>query len=240
MIAVSDPNNSNRCIALLGGGGKTTLMRRLGAELSASGKKVLLTSLTKMLNDPDDNVLFTNDTGRDDIKAMMDVNNPLYLMMEIEDEAKLRGLTAESLEEIQSLADVCIFECDGARSHPIKCHSDFDPVVPEFASHVIIIVGAEIINTTVNDGVVHRPDLFMQKWKIDANFVMHPDFVADVVTSEHGYLEKIPHHQETIFYINKTDLNINAARDLAKEISARSQCHVWIGSLKSGFCEQIT
>ncbi len=239
MISVSAPKNQNPCIALLGGGGKTSLMKKLGAELSSNGQRVILTSLTRMLNDPDDHVRILDYSERKLIPEILDSESPLHIMTGKTNESKLQGWSSEFLREIYSIPDVCIFECDGARNLPLKCHNDRDPEVPDFVSQVLIIVGADVINTTLRDGLIHRPELFIRKWKIDRDFILHADFLAEVLTSEKGYLQKVPHNQEIIFYINKTDIDLDSSRDLAEKIAERSRCHTWIGSLKNSFCEQV-
>ena len=214
-------------------------MKKLGSDLSDCGSRVLLTSLTKMQNDHRDDVQFVNSRSKARIPDMLDNINPLYIMKGKKDEVRLIGLTPQFLGEIYSLSDICIFECDGARNLPLKCHKDHDPEVPEFASHVIIVIGTDAINKPLTAGFVHRPELFLRKWRIDKDYILDIDFIAEVLTSPMGYLEQVPHGQRISYYINKSDLDIKSARQLAEKIHAISGCHTFAGSLKYGYCEGV-
>ncbi len=218
-------------IAIIGGGGKTSLLHRLGRELAGCYPRVLLTSLTRSAHLPGQETFFLSDLDENRLSYLIERHNPAFVMGAAIDEHKLSGITEEELERIRLLADVCVFECDGARNLPLKAHNEHDPAVPEFASHAIIVVGADVVGTTVGDGLVHRPELFLRRWNIGPDMVLDSKFVARVVTSREGYLSRVPRNVECVYFVNKADASPRAAEKLALDILAESGRRTFYGSL---------
>lgn len=222
------------CTAIMGGGGKTTLLHRLGKELS-DYYKVLITSLTKSVYHPEDGVIFVNSIPNDDLSRYFKSHNPLHVMDSVIAPGKLAGISEMTLGSLCKQAEVCLFECDGARSLSLKAHTELDPEVPQFATHVIILVGADVVNTCLKEGRVHRPDLFKLIWNFHDDSVMGAEFVTEVVTTRKGYLSKIPHDIKRIYFVNKADSYPDEAQLLAESIRRGSDCPTFYGSLKQNF-----
>ena len=146
------------CIAILGGGGKTSLLDRLGVELATCFPRVLLTALTRSARYSKHTVFFLQDVVLAKLPQLFSQNNPLYIMSDIAGPAKLAGIAAADLKRLRGFANCTVFECDGARNLPLKAHLPHDPVVPDFATLTVILVGADAVGTRLPDGRVHRPD----------------------------------------------------------------------------------
>lgn len=221
-------------MAILGSGGKTTLLHRLGGELAAHFPRVLLTSLTKA-GIPESDFFLLKDLANSNVSPLFKKSNPLELMEAALDKRKLLPVSEQILKKLYAQADVCIVECDGARNLPLKVHRAHDPVVPSFTTQVIVIVGAEVLGTTLRDGLVHRPKLFQEFWGIKDTDVLNSRFVADVVTSKRGYGCKIQSEASVVYYVNKADVAPERARELAMEIRERTGQSVYYGSLLKGY-----
>jgi probable selenium-dependent hydroxylase accessory protein YqeC len=229
------------CVALIGGGGKTSLLHRLGTELVEQDKSrsVLLSSLTRMLRNIKDEAFTIEQVRELGIRNLMQKSNPLKVLgLQVTSE-KVAGITNESLADLLPNFDACAFECDGARGLPFKAHNQRDPIIPEFASHAIIVVGADVSGTRISDGLVHRPDLFCEKWNTTPETVMDASFVAEVVTSQNGYHEKIPAAIPVSYFVNKADAFPEQAAQLGKAIAQQSGPAVWIGSIQECWLEQV-
>jgi len=145
---IEDAENS--CVALIGGGGKTALLHKLANEYSQIFPKVLQTSITKTAFHKSDKPLILNEIEIEDLRENKE--NPLFVIGEKLSDEKLKGISNSELDEIRQYFNIAIFECDGARNKPLKVHTDYDPVVPSFSTNVIIIVGADVVNTKISDG----------------------------------------------------------------------------------------
>jgi len=227
-------------VALIGGGGKTSLLFQLGKEFVNQYKKVLLTTITK--SGPSKNIPMTlsGSNGNISLLQLFKSQNPVYLLREQIRGDKYQGISAVQLESFLPDADVTLFECDGSRNLPLKAHSEWDPVVPGFATHVIIVIGADVINTKLKDRKVHRPEIFKSLWSIDDATVIDIELITEVVTSQKGYLSKIPSSIPTIYFVNKADAYPENACSLGESISLNTSSSVYIGSVKKTWWELIS
>ncbi len=234
-------SSAKTIVALIGGGGKTSLLNRLGTELveQNNSRSVLLSSLTRMLRDSQDETFTLEHIHEQGIRSLMQSYNPLKILGLQVTHEKLAGITDKTLADLRPHFDACVFECDGARGLPLKVHNQRDPIIPEFASHAIVIVGADVVGTSINDGRVHRPDLFCEKWDVSPETVMDASFVAQVVTSGHGYHEKIPAAIPVSYYVNKADAFPDQAGQLGKAIAQNTDSAVWLGSIRECWLEQV-
>ncbi len=238
-IIGSDPRDAGgACIAILGGGGKTSLLKRLGREYARCFPRVLLTSITLSGRDRGDAAVFLEETGPGGWAARFPGRNPLFVMRRAVNQRKLEGVGEQELREMLPLADLCIFECDGARNLPLKAHNERDPRVPSFATHVVILVGADAVGETVAGGRVHRPELFRRLWNVGEDEPLGETFIAEVLTSPRGYLAKVPQGVRPRYFVNKADRHPGEARRLAEAIRRKGVGPVWYGSLAAGVCRE--
>ncbi len=229
------------CAALIGGGGKTSLLLRLGQELvdRSSGKNVLLAALTRLQHNLEDGSITCQrmlEVGADE---MMQRHNPMFVLglpISSESENETSDLTITGLRHRFAAT---VFECDGARGLPLKAHNQRDPVVPEFASNAIVIVGADVVGTRVSDGLVHRPELFCDTWEVGSDHELDVSFITTVITSKRGYRRKIPDSVPTSYYVNKADQFPRQANELARTIARQSGQPTWMGSLHEGWLERV-
>lgn len=232
---IEDAKNS--CIALIGGGGKTALLHNLANEYSQIFPKVLQTSITKTAFHTSDKPLILNDIEIPDLNNI--IVNPLFVIGEKLNEEKLKGISNSELDEIRRYFNITIFECDGARNKPLKVHTDYDPMVPLYSTDVIIIVGADVVNTKISDGLVHRPEMFCEKWDVTPNKKMDIDFIVNVISTNRGYLSKINHDANLTYFVNKADKYPNNAMKLANAIFYKTEKPTFYGSTKGNFLEQV-
>ena len=228
------------CIALLGGGGKTALLFQLGKEFANENNYVLMTSITKAGPSNNFPVILTGPQEKISLTHLFKYQNPVYLLHEQIRADKYTGISPAQLESLLPKADITIFECDGSRNLPLKAHNPGDPVVPDFATHVIITVGADVINTKLNDGKVHRPELFSSLWDMQNNPVIDIDLITQVLTDKKGYLSKTPDSVEKIYFVNKADIFPKEAKALALSISRVTPDVVFWGSVHKSWWKAVS
>ena len=233
-LLAKDPQSlSGACVVILGGGGKTGLLLRLGAELAGHHPRVLLTSLTKSEAHLQPPPLLLHGLGS--VPPLpFDKTNPLMVMSSQIEAGKLLGISPQLLATLLARSSLALAECDGARKLPLKAHSMHDPAVPECATHIVVVVGASVVDTTIEQGLVHRPELFQSLWGVAPDFQLDVDFIAEVVTSSRGYRTKIPGNQPVSYFINQADRWPQPARRLARAIKARYDGPTFWGSLRDG------
>lgn len=203
--------------AIIGGGGKTTLMYTLARELSARGS-VIVTTTTHILPPEDISVLIDPDeaavaeaVGKERIVC---VGSPAS-------EGKLKE-SALSVDALSHLADFVLVEADGSRHLPFKAHRENEPCIPACAQRVVLVVGADGFGKEIRE-VCHRSDLYAHLAKAEESDTVTAQIAARVIRAE-GYGDRI--------FINKTETPERYA--FAQQLAAELDCPVIAGSLCEG------
>jgi probable selenium-dependent hydroxylase accessory protein YqeC len=126
-------------VALVGAGGKTTLLRAVGAALGARGWRVLLTTTTKV--------------GREQMAEI-----PEFWSARAEGD-HLIGPPSEEVDRAWATGsyDAVVVEADGARHRLVKAPDEHEPVIPARTTLVVAVIGADAIGQVIAD-VAHRPE----------------------------------------------------------------------------------
>ena len=225
---------AGKTIAFLGGGGKTSLLLKIGGELSKYYDRILLTSLTKSENILPDNTLTLSEYETEQENSYMTLN-PLFIMKCMGEDNKWQGLKAEEIERISSKFDFTLIECDGAKKLSLKGHNNYDPVVPDYCDAVIIVAGADVVGSRICAGKVHRPELFKTLWGLQEEDELSIDLIVEVLTTRKGYLSKLPNEIERIYFVNKADKYPKQAEALAAALRRKFSGKMFWGSLQAGY-----
>lgn len=136
---------SNNCgfVCITGAGGKTSLMQLLASYYKGIGKTVLMTTTTKIQSP--EVYKWNCDKVFTDAESVMafEPNKPCSILYanSYSDE-KLCSPTLEVLKMLKEKYEVVLCEADGAKQMPIKWHTSKDPVVPNFTTFTIAVMGA--------------------------------------------------------------------------------------------------
>lgn len=192
--------------AIIGGGGKTTLLYRLARELEGRGS-VIVTTSTHIFKPMD--LPFALTAGK--VSGILCVGMPC-------ENGKLSA-PQQSFRELTALADYVLVEADGSAGRPLKTHAPHEPVIPPEADQVICVVGASGLNHPAVEKV-HRPERFIA---LSGSETATPETVAAVLKKEALH---------TRVLINQADSpeRIDAAGKLARLLN----CPVVVASLQKG------
>ncbi|MGL4345038.1 MAG: selenium cofactor biosynthesis protein YqeC [Cellulosilyticaceae bacterium] len=135
--------------AFIGGGGKTTTIYHLADELRLLGKRVVITTTTKMYQPETNQVqeVLINPSAQE-IKRALEQYGCIGVASGISD-GKIQGVGDEQIDQLATQADYILVEADGAKHHPIKVPADHEPVIPTHAQHVVIVVGMKALGMTL-------------------------------------------------------------------------------------------
>ena len=163
--------------AIIGSGGKTTLLRTLSGELPG---RVLLCTSTHFQGYADLPTVL-DPTEADLRKAL--AAHPIVCAAGRSPTGKLVdcGLPYETLAD---LADFVLVEADGSRRRPLKAHARHEPVIPPCTRQVICVVGLSGLHRPVSE-VVHRPELFCPLAGCTPEDEATPERVARALVQEH-------------------------------------------------------
>ena len=132
--------------AIIGSGGKTSLIARLCRELPGT---VIVCTSTRIFP-PEDLPLYT---GRLD-------NLPVQkLCAGVPAENGKLAAPVQSFAELAKLADYVLVEADGSKHLPLKAHAPHEPVIPDCANQVIAVLGISGIGRPIREAA-HRPERY--------------------------------------------------------------------------------
>ena len=128
-------------MAVIGAGGKTTLVRALAEELAgvmvaaqpARPARVVVATSTKMFVPDWCPVLL--DASLDEVRAALAAHSIVCVGAVHEPTGKLAA-PALAFSDLAALADYVLVEADGAKMLPLKAHAEHEPVVPACARRV--------------------------------------------------------------------------------------------------------
>lgn len=166
-----------RVVALVGGGGKTSAINTLAAELSQAGHTVIITTTTKM-RPPEEPGLFAGTVAR---AAALLARQPVIWAGTLYAQGKMKGIPG-AVPALAALADYLLIEADGARKRPLKMtDKSHEPVVPPEAEAVVAVAGMDGIGKPVSEAV-HRPELAHAALDLAPEHIVTPPDVARLLT----------------------------------------------------------
>lgn len=145
--------------AVIGSGGKTSLLRTLSLELSREHTVILATS-THFLPFPHCPLLLSEEPEPEMLRARLaDSPTGILCVARHAENGKLRS-PALPFSVLAELADYVLVEADGSKRLPLKAHAAHEPVIPEGSRQCICVVGASGFYRKIGE-VVHRPEHFL-------------------------------------------------------------------------------
>ena len=204
--------------AIIGGGGKTTLMECLAAELSAQARVIVCTTTH----------IYPEQT-------MPCLVSPTEAEVETE-LARTRCVCVGSVSEsgkfsapelpfrtLCAMADYVIVEADGSKRLPLKAHAAHEPVIPPEVNQTILVVGASGFGRPMRESV-HRAPIAAQALGVSEDTVVTPELWAKFLKLEALH---------TRVLVNQTE---NAPEQrAARALAAGLSCPVCMAALQKGW-----
>ena len=199
--------------AVIGGGGKTTLLRTLGEELAVRSR-VLLCTTTKIFPFPSLPCANT----REELDTLRREHRLLCAGTPVPGTGKLTAPPVP-IAELAAWFDYVLVEADGSAQRPFKAHAPHEPVIPVEANQIICVVGASGFGRPIAESA-HRPELYACLAGVSVENTVTPETEAAVLRAE-GLHYRI--------YVNQVETPTDLAA--AKALAALLDCPVLAGSL---------
>ena len=207
--------------AVIGSGGKTSLLRRLAEELPGT---VLLCTTTH-IRPFEEYPLLTAPTP-EDIRKALTTRRVLCLGTPCEN----GKLTAPSLsiETLTTLAGYVLVEADGSKRLPAKAHAAWEPVLPPERNRTVCVFGASALGQPIQDAA-HRPELFASLAEVFPEAVITPAIAARVLAKEGNF---------DILFINQADVLEDPTAAL-QPFADTLPCPAIYGALAEGYWAKL-
>ncbi len=205
-------------IAFVGAGGKTSLCEYLGMHAAAEGRRVLLTTTTKIwAKEP-----YITLAGKGSAEA---TTHRLTRAGKAVENGKLTGLDGNEIEGLGQTYDLVLIEADGAKGLPLKYPAAYEPVIPAFSDHVVVVAGLDALGATVAQKVF-RHDLFVEAAGLGQDATITPDVFLRLFAKD-ALMKGIGAERCTVV-LNKFDATEDreqawaVARDIAGQVRCRN------------------
>ena len=180
---------SRSLVALVGGGGKTTLLFALGRQLPA---RTLLTTTTRMGRDRTGG--FPCLIGPTDAELGLAFHrDDAVLVWRTADERKALGYAPDEVDRwfATGAADHIVVEADGARRRPFTAPAPWEPPIPAASTHVVACIGADALGYVIADRL-HRPLRVAAAAGCSPYERLTPARAAQALTSPVGMMKNVP------------------------------------------------
>lgn len=209
-----------RCIYLIGGGGKSTLLRCLGEEYRAAGKPVIRTTTTKVRIGQfgEETVWLTGQEISRLQEEMAAGRIPLVAGGVREDLGKYTGISLSELDVLVREPGLAgtrfLVEADGARGRPLKVPYPHEPVVGP-GGPVVLLIGAEILGAEVGPRDVYNFEGIRQILGGPDPIRLDTESMVRLITHPRGCFARVPARSPRRVLLNKAEDPESRRRALA-------------------------
>ena len=193
-------------VAVIGAGGKHTLMYRLSEELAAASRSVVLTSTTNLHRSADYARLSTLLTHRDadwraDLPKVLATRRRAVLVESEIGSNLYRGPGPDGVTAIQKVSPetVVLVKADGARKRLLKAPAEYEPVYPPKPDLCVLVLSLAAIGKPFDDRVVHRLERVRTLFKGDT---VTPQTLVEIVCGSGGYADRLPPAARNVLYLS--------------------------------------
>ncbi|MDJ0923651.1 MAG: selenium cofactor biosynthesis protein YqeC [Acidimicrobiia bacterium] len=210
-------------ISLVGGGGKSTVLFGLGSELAAAGRRVILTTTTKMGREQAmlaRTICWSADTRS--ANEALDKPGPVMLLT-AGDDHKVTGPAPEVVDRLfrEAGADFVIVEADGSWQRPLKAPAAHEPVVPSTTTTVLILMGAGAVGRPLNE-VTHRVEEAVRFTSLPPDHILTVEDCARILVHPDGALRVCPPQSRVLVAVSRirTTEHVASAKRLSQLLEA--------------------
>ena len=209
----------DRClVSFVGGGGKTTLLFALGAQLPS---RTLLTTTTRMGIERTGGYPMLVAPSSTDLQDTF-ADHDSVLAWRAVDDRKALGFSPEAVDAwfAEDAADHIVVEADGARRRPFTAPAPWEPPIPGASTHVVACIGANALGYVIADRL-HRPLRVAAAAGCSPYERLTPERAANALTSPIGMLKNVPSDAEFVVAITQVSGDDVLAGELTDELEGR-------------------
>lgn len=236
-------------IALVGGGGKTTLMLALAEELKRSGKRVITSTTTKVWHR--EALQFSmvlsvaeDPHWKDEAKEGLSKGGVVFVGQSILGSGKVEGISPSLADDVYCNSDVhyLVVEADGSAGHPLKAPAEHEPVIPSSATMVVAMMGLEAVNAQLEEATVFRVEQVKNVTGLAPGDLLTPSALSKVFLHPAGLFKGTPDAARKVVLLNKAELlkderSVAELRDILLIDRMKRIDRVISGSVKKGVYE---
>ena len=186
-------------VAIVGSGGKATLMYRLAGEAVERGFAVITSSTTHLHPPTSKQTRGLYVTGETPdwtgiVPRELETRRHVTVLGARPRPDKLKGLDAEELAKLRRVCapDLLLIKADGARARLFKAPGDHEPVVPEGTTRGVVVASLKSVGILLNERQVHRPERVGRLTGLGRDEPVTPGVIAAVASHPEAYRRAFP------------------------------------------------
>lgn len=214
-----------RITAYVGAGGKTSSILEEVISLHQMGKRVIVTTTTRMKR-PEKIPEGTNRLTENLEEAAVQLQNGEVVWYgHPAENGKFAGPHPEEWEQLYDLAETILVEADGSKRLPVKIPASHEPVIPDKTDKIIMVIGLSGLGKQIKE-VCHRLPMVLELLNKKENDALTEEDYVKILTD--GYIiplrQKYPDCQYEI-YLNqvKTPELSEAAERIRQRLCQRNK-----------------
>ncbi len=216
-------------ISLTGAGGKTTLMYALASSFAQKGRKVIVTTTTRIQYPS------TCPVGETKEELLRLFEGTLVAAAGSRaEEGKLKASQLASLSDYREIADIVLVEADGAKHFPCKAPCKTEPVIPKESDIVLGVMGMDAIGAPLNEVCFRKRQVMDLLETSDESHIMTEEDLAQILSSEQGTRKGVDFRQYYVV-LNKCDNRVRTeqAGKVKQMLTEKGIFHVVLLCLKN-------
>jgi probable selenium-dependent hydroxylase accessory protein YqeC len=233
-------------LALVGGGGKTSLMFALAEELCKRNKRVVTSTTTKIwhceaLRSPIVSFIQSDSSWREKLREELHIHGHVFLAQSLLNSGKVEGIGPSLADELyrDQEMDYLLVEADGSAGHPVKAPAEHEPVISPNVTTVVATLGLEALGQPLVPEVVFRENFFRRLTGLNSGETLTPAILTRLFLDSEGLFKGTPLSAKRVVFLNKIDLlpKFQEAIDLAYLIlrnAGKQIDRVVVGSIMRG------
>jgi molybdenum cofactor cytidylyltransferase len=203
-------------VALVGGGGKTSALYRLGRELAARGLPVVLSGTTRFTppeRAPAPNLTLL-EAGSPPEALPVHGPWPRTVAAGHGDKGRLLPVEPAWVAALHRLHPdwTIVLEADGSAMRPFKAPAAHEPVIPACSALVVPVVGIDAVGRPLDATHVHRPEIVAALTGAALGDTVGEALIAAVLRHPQGGRKAVPPGARWMPLINKADTPPRLAR----------------------------
>ncbi|HSG18271.1 MAG TPA: selenium cofactor biosynthesis protein YqeC [Anaerolineae bacterium] len=209
LVDAFELHEPGQLVAIVGGGGKSSLMFALAETLPG---RVILTTTTRIFAaqmKAAPAVLFAGPNQVPDawpeLDRALDEHGRCLVVGRVVDQ-KARGVSLDLPGRLLARPDVdyVVVEADGSRMRPCKAPAEHEPMIPAEATLVVPAAGIDALDGPIAD-VAHRPERVAGLTGLDSSDGLTPETLAYLIGHSSGGLKAVPPAARVVPMLNKVE-----------------------------------
>ena len=202
---------SREVITIVGGGGKTTTLFRLGRELHDGPCVVITTTTHIMIPPPAPDLETVVEAEAEAVPAAcrgaLGRGRLPVLGTRFTPEGRLGGVAPAVVDLCAAQTDLAyvVVEADGSAHKPFKAPLAHEPVVPKSTTLLVAVVGVDALGKPLDSEHIHRPQRVAELSGAGLGEPVTAETIARVMVHPEGPLRDAPHSARVVILLNKAD-----------------------------------